>query len=196
MRDVSTAAKLGDANTCLAPEAFGVGGRVSSSNDIWHLGCVLCMFMAWLYNGPEGLKEFNSDRYSEEQGADWFFSSTAEKNHPSPNETEYWRKAVKRQEFDFFRLSLEVENWLDRLLELTTGRSEAANYSALVQFVKDDLLIVDPKNRPKIEIVCRKLDSIISQPIHIQNRTPVLQKAPSIGKPSVSGHPSPKIVTR
>ena len=162
VRDISTDAKLADSATCLAPEAFGTQGRVNASNDIWHLGCVLCIFMAWLHDGPRGFDEFNVARYSEQQGADWFFinrelfsaPSLEDMTSPTPDETPWWRCFAAEHRWTLFIRSLEVENWLDELLTRTKGAPEGTVFHRLVQLLKCDLLVVDPNKRKPIEKVC------------------------------------------
>jgi serine/threonine protein kinase len=192
VRDISTVAQLGDANTCLAPEAFGREGRVNASNDIWHIGCVLSMFIAWLYNGPDGLQKFNDDRYSQQQCADWFFSSLEQDTRPPDNEKEYWRQ-VSSGKFFIFRISLEVEKWLDvYLLEVTKRRPDAHIYRSLVKILKEDLLVADPKKRKQIENVRRSLDTVLNQFSSNQNQKGVSSIAASKGKHNVSARPARK----
>jgi serine/threonine protein kinase len=184
LRDMSTTALLGDGATCLAPEAFG-SGRVSASNDVWHLGCVLCMFIAWLHRGPKGLQDFHESRYSKEQMADWFFSSAEQQEPPSDTETEYYREAPNGT-YSFFRLSFEVENWLDQLLKLTKGSPEADIYSDLVKLLKSDLLIAEPRKRAKVENVRERLASVG------QNRKGIPPKIPVPGPSNISSRPGRK----
>ncbi|KAI0905507.1 kinase-like domain-containing protein [Ustulina deusta] len=51
--------------TYRAPE-YGVSAAyLSRKYDIWSLGCVLLQFLTWLISGPQGLKQFDNDRFEE-----------------------------------------------------------------------------------------------------------------------------------
>ena len=102
------------------------------------------------------MEDFHESRFSQEQKADWFFAMAEQKDPPSDTETRYHR-AAPNGSFWFFRLSFEVEAWLDQLLKLIEKAPEARIYSDLVELLKGDLLVADPRKRAKIEMVRQRL---------------------------------------
>ncbi|KAI1424892.1 kinase-like domain-containing protein [Xylaria sp. FL1777] len=51
--------------TYRAPE-FGMSAAyLTRKYDIWGLGCVLLQFLTWLISGPQGLRQFDQDRFEE-----------------------------------------------------------------------------------------------------------------------------------
>ena len=190
VRDMSTAARIGDGNTCLAPEAYGDEGKVNASNDVWHLGCVLCMFVAWLHRGPKGLSDFNNHRYSEQQRADWFFFILEQYTPPEGvNEKEYCRKESTGR-FLISTFSLKVAQWLKQLPELTKGRPGAFVYAKLAHVLETDMLVADPQKRQKIENVRLRVESVLTEISSSQKRKdipPKIQATGSSNIPSRSG---------
>lgn len=162
IRDVSTKAQLGDICACLAPEAYGPIGKVNGSNDIWHLGCVLSMFMAWLNGGRKGLTDFNYRRWIHKQYTDWFFVGIPQNKQPSETEPNYWRVTSDHEGYMIFNINPEVTLWLNELPgTVQLGQTATLMYFELAQLVKNDMLICDFKKRSKIEEICRKLDTIV-----------------------------------
>ncbi|KAI0450536.1 kinase-like domain-containing protein [Xylaria acuta] len=51
--------------TYRSPECGMSETYLSRKYDIWALGCVLLQFLTWLISGPEGLRQFDQDRFDE-----------------------------------------------------------------------------------------------------------------------------------
>lgn len=53
--------KLGIAATCTSPEAL-LDGFIDEKSDVWGFGCVLCIYLSWLYRGKAGVYDFMKQR--------------------------------------------------------------------------------------------------------------------------------------
>lgn len=169
LRDMSTTARLGDTNICLAPEAY-FEGRVNASNDIWHLGCVLSIFMTWLVHGSSGVEAFMVARSCEPRSAGHFFWTPQYSDfHPNDIPEKVWCKwRPVEKKYSYFMRTPEVEEWIEQLVEDTPGSTEKIAYSQLVQLLKDDMLVVDPEKRKRIERVRQSLLRIVGTAIELQ----------------------------
>lgn len=164
----STINRRGD-GTYIAPEALiDYGGKVGAHSDTWSLGCVLAVVYSYLDGGASSVLEF-SDRREEKAEDDRFFSQVAPRSTRKPP-----------------RLNEGVERWLKELcmnarkrdhnMKLT-GKSERAIVKKMTDFLKDEVLTINPDRRVKAKKVHEELKQTLREYIELEEEMTRLQNS-------------------
>jgi serine/threonine protein kinase len=169
----STINHRGD-GTYIAPEAsIDFGGKVGAHSDTWSLGCVLVVVFSYLDGGAISVLQF-SDRRGEQAEDDRFFSQTAPKNTHRPP-----------------RLNEAVDKWLKELCmnarkrdqdTKLVGRSERAIVKKMTDFLKEEVLAIDPDKRAKAKKVHDELKRALHEYLELQKAINQLQAINSEAK--------------
>ena len=134
-----------DAGTYTAPEARHRAEKVTRTSDIWSLGCVMSLVLAFLDNPRTGIKNFEDARMKDRDD-DMFYDSSPTKFGAEPRPS--------------LRPSIPV--WLKCLSESAKKRSEqegkvVRQASDLIQF---RMLLPEPTHRHSARSVEKELRSI------------------------------------
>ncbi|KAI1443230.1 kinase-like domain-containing protein [Annulohypoxylon stygium] len=123
---------------------------ISSSYDIWSLGCVFLEFCVWYVNGGDSVQIFGIEREHEDKSEirnmfeDKYFNTTTDE------------RGIKQA-----YIKPIVEEYL------TTKLRESDRFTPFVEqmltLIKFRMLVVDPKNRWKIDQVCAELFKMKSE---------------------------------
>ena len=144
--DVTTT-DLGRTRTYRAPE-IDVTDSVSSSYDIWALGCLLLEFVAWYLGGWDEISWFIERRCQDDQPLtptvqeDTFFNLTTVEGNPNK------KSAIMKQSVcDEFNRLREHDRCSDYIIDF-------------LDFVQDCLLRMHPEKRAKTDHILKKLSEL------------------------------------
>lgn len=144
---------VGEWSTCVPPELLaGEHSQVSAKSDVWAFGCVLCMFIAWVREGPEAVEDFRKSRVlhwnqlNEEamKDIDRFVCPSSKRNsQPVLNEG--------------------VESWFRKLIKSlkATEFPEHDVYEELWNLLSQHVLRIEPKDRYTMSQFSKKLEGIL-----------------------------------
>ncbi|KAI0188202.1 kinase-like domain-containing protein [Xylaria flabelliformis] len=129
--------------TYRSPE-YGISETyLSRKYDIWSLGCVLLQFLTWLISGPQGLRQFDQDRFDE-----------VDETNPKFKEDNFF-KAVHK-DGNFFKAVQNEDNGFKTVVKISVqSRIEAlqlvvnpGNYLYdCLELIKTRMLLIDVKER-------------------------------------------------
>jgi len=130
-----------------APEAdendpVAVNKPRSRAYDLWSLGCVITEFAQWLLNGNQGLKSFENERYP--SGNRFYKKINPDDGQPS---------------------TLSVHPAVDSMIG-SLNNHEVYRGSVLEEVVKlarENLLVIEPSERMKADILCKRLEEIVNR---------------------------------
>ncbi|KAI1451720.1 kinase-like domain-containing protein [Annulohypoxylon moriforme] len=138
---------------------------ISSSYDIWSLGCVFLEFCVWYINGGKAVQIFGIEREKQDESEirgvfeDKYFNITTD---------EHGRRQVC--------LKPIVEEYLNTRLR------ESDRYTPFVEhmlnLIQHKMLVIDPKERWKIDRICTEIFNIKSEIAKIE--TPVAEPAHAV----------------
>lgn len=120
--------------TYLSPESCIEGHPVHAESDTWSLACVISVVFSYLYGGHAAVTE-----YSELRGRndiDSFFS---------------YPEGTKSRKLSEARINDGVKKWHKHLRMRTKQKmpDESPIFEAMIRFLDDKVLIIDPKKRSK-----------------------------------------------
>ncbi|KAJ5369227.1 kinase-like domain-containing protein [Penicillium cataractarum] len=83
--------------TCLAPESIATPPIMSTSSDVWSLGCVISIVFTYLEEGPAGIRKYGKKRGAHEgtDGYDRFFIHDGDTAQPHPFIEEWHSRLIK-----------------------------------------------------------------------------------------------------
>jgi serine/threonine protein kinase len=153
----STACRVGDFSTCMPPEALpqttptpteGISSNkhVDAKADVWAFGCVLCIFVAWIHRGPDGVSQFCQKRREEFQnrGADRFVGIAQDGT---------------------YRLNERVVRWFNKLVDDYRQRDDPdyGLYRALWHLLSNHVLAINPAQRYTMKQLAQALVEITQE---------------------------------
>ncbi|KAJ5897090.1 uncharacterized protein N7473_006489 [Penicillium subrubescens] len=112
--------RLGEA-TCLAPECMETFPIISTSSDVWSLGCVISIVFTYLDDGAQGVTKYAAKRaaHSKANGCDRFFIRG--RNNPRPHPA--------------------IKTWHSQLIKRAKNRSrgEGKEVELILRFLENDV---------------------------------------------------------
>ncbi|KAI1749790.1 kinase-like domain-containing protein [Xylaria castorea] len=131
--------------TYRSPEYGMSESYLSRKYDIWALGCVLLQFLTWLISGPQGLKQFDQDRFDE-----------VDETNPNFKEDNFF-KGVQNEDAG---LKSVIKSSVESHIEALQRDVVPGNYlHDCLELIKTRILQIDVKDRADCREVHESLSS-------------------------------------
>jgi len=184
--NITTLSKAGDANECLAPEAFGEYRHVTIKADVWSFACVLSLYLVWLFEGSEKLREFDELRFHASQSRSMrFFVGDWVLHQNLPRETQDIAASDQSDGLSppppKVSLKSEIDNWFDAMavrLRKSGQQQESNLCTTLWSYIRHHMLQINVDKRDRMKKVKQELGQRVRD-VFPTSLVPALPRTPS-----------------